>query len=467
MKKIISINNNLKTLYGHFFSHDLEINNGCDRLNIEFSSLSNKNFETDNQKFIKTFSSTETGTSSRDSIDTFTSELCESIKVENENKTKIYFAYIGSSQEYTHLLTRILPSLDDKSRIYINLFDLHFYYSNKKINNNHIKYFVKNYVKKFDNTKVKFFTDSYKIQELFYNEFKHKLEIFPLFFISQNIEINKINKENKNNSSEFNVYYPGKLTESKGAKLLNELSQSLTKNKNVLINTNNKIIKINFKCSVNTNATSSNINKIINNLNINKHNLSLSSNAEEYFKNILDSDLVLLPYDRTYKTRTSGIIVDCGMLNRPVLALKNSWIGDVIEKSGAGFTFEHGTAEEILELILLSVNKFNMISKNSKNILKNIKEYSTVEIFIKDLFNYRPIVPKNKVKVKLKLIEENFLLLYILNKNFYPKLNENKYYDTNFEERLYSLKSLRMQNLFIRFNIVYARYKKKIKRYVK
>lgn len=67
------------------------------------------------------------------------------------------------------------------------------------------------------------------------------------------------------------------------------------------------------------------------------------------------ADVVLLPYRRsTFRTRTSGVLLDAIAAGKPVVAVRGTWAGDLIEQFALGATYEDDDVDA-LEAALVDV----------------------------------------------------------------------------------------------------------------
>jgi glycosyltransferase involved in cell wall biosynthesis len=65
------------------------------------------------------------------------------------------------------------------------------------------------------------------------------------------------------------------------------------------------------------------------------------------------SNLVCLPYRKTYEGGTSGVLVQAALANRPICAPDMKPFSEVIEKFNVGVTFEAENIQSMLEALTL------------------------------------------------------------------------------------------------------------------
>lgn len=73
---------------------------------------------------------------------------------------------------------------------------------------------------------------------------------------------------------------------------------------------------------------------------------------EEYQQQLSEADIVLLPYWRSiYQARTSGVFVEALAVGKPVIATRDTWMSDQLEKHGAGLLCEDRDALDLVRAI--------------------------------------------------------------------------------------------------------------------
>lgn len=73
-----------------------------------------------------------------------------------------------------------------------------------------------------------------------------------------------------------------------------------------------------------------------------------SMTDEGFAELIASADVALIPYQvRPFRTRTSGVTVDALLAGKPVVAIRGTWSGDLIERYGAGLTYSEGNVAEM------------------------------------------------------------------------------------------------------------------------
>jgi len=94
---------------------------------------------------------------------------------------------------------------------------------------------------------------------------------------------------------------------------------------------------------------------------------------DSQFVEFLESgDIIVCPYSKeAFAGRTSGLVIDSMLLGRPVVALQETWLGELIEQSGTGCAVAP-TSEAILDGIREIASNYRVYTQN---IEKARKEY--------------------------------------------------------------------------------------------
>lgn len=72
----------------------------------------------------------------------------------------------------------------------------------------------------------------------------------------------------------------------------------------------------------------------------------------QYAAMVGHADVIVLPYRRsTFRTRTSGVLLDAVAAGKPVVAVRETWAGDLIERFGIGTTYDDGDIEALHDAV--------------------------------------------------------------------------------------------------------------------
>lgn len=80
------------------------------------------------------------------------------------------------------------------------------------------------------------------------------------------------------------------------------------------------------------------------------------------------ADLVLVPYPAwQFQTRTSGIVADAVRMGKPMVGTAETWIGDQIEKLGAGTTFRSGDPHDFARAVREALDGLERFTSNVRS----------------------------------------------------------------------------------------------------
>ena len=78
--------------------------------------------------------------------------------------------------------------------------------------------------------------------------------------------------------------------------------------------------------------------------------------------------VVVLPYRRaTFRTRTSGVLLDAIAAGKPIVAARDTWAGDVIERFGIGTTYDDGDVEALEVAVAEIVDDLETYTKRAED----------------------------------------------------------------------------------------------------
>jgi hypothetical protein len=71
--------------------------------------------------------------------------------------------------------------------------------------------------------------------------------------------------------------------------------------------------------------------------------------TDEGFAELIGSaDVALIPYRvRPFRTRTSGVTIDALLAGKPVVAVRGTWAGDLVDRYGGGLTYTQGNVDDM------------------------------------------------------------------------------------------------------------------------
>lgn len=377
---IISINPDLEDAFGHYLHYDLCIENSLDK-NTDLYILSNKKAKDDllktNRKIIPTFRDKswniglpEQRTIYMDQI--FKLEFKNFLNIfEDLDGEKIFIFYTGS---LTHaiLFLDIIEENKININIHINLFREHFNLNYIKENKTKI---LNDILKIKENDNIKLYIDSDELNKEFKNILNITFDRWPMFPITNfNVPINNslLNKKDDN----LKIVFPGNLRLEKGFDLSIKVANSLSK---VGYST---FIRVTY-----TNVKDQRIKDLVQNISNNVNIIEGILTEEEYLILIKLSDIIVLPYKVSeFKTRTSGLMADAIYLNKPVVAAKNTYMGNIIEKYNNGVVYDTENEEELENAIKKLSKNYNYYLDNAKKCAKEWLKENNVNKLI-EIFN--------------------------------------------------------------------------------
>jgi hypothetical protein len=88
--------------------------------------------------------------------------------------------------------------------------------------------------------------------------------------------------------------------------------------------------------------------------------------SDELYKELLIcADIIFISYRRMeFYSRTSAIMSDAILLNRPIVGPRDTWSGDIIEKNKLGSTFEDGSIKDMYRALCEVHENFEFYKRN-------------------------------------------------------------------------------------------------------
>ena len=97
--------------------------------------------------------------------------------------------------------------------------------------------------------------------------------------------------------------------------------------------------------------------------------------SDEGFANLIRSaDVVLIPYKRRpFRTRTSGVVLDAILAGKPVVSVKDTWAGELVERYDAGSTYEEGDIEAMRSALDAIIEDLDSYRQQVASIRKTVE----------------------------------------------------------------------------------------------
>jgi FkbM family methyltransferase len=97
--------------------------------------------------------------------------------------------------------------------------------------------------------------------------------------------------------------------------------------------------------------------------------------SDEGFADLIRSaDVVLIPYKvRPFRTRTSGVVLDAILAGKPVVSVKDTWAGELVERYDAGITYEEGDIEAMRHALDAIIEDLDSYRQQVASIRKSVE----------------------------------------------------------------------------------------------
>ena len=320
-----------------------------------------------------------------------------------KNKNSIFFLHSLSESEFLETLFFVHNiNSNNNNKIYIvyrrdpRFLKDYFLIINKLINNNF----------------TFLLTDSFKIKNYLEKEIAKKVYLIN---IPINFNYKKINKFFNKKKKFYIISYLGDARLEKGFFLIPSLLKKINLNR-----------KYEFRIQANSNGYDLNFyNETISLLKKNKNLKLLESqlNPDQYIKNLLDTDIIFIPYQsESYRYRTSSIFYEGIYAEKIVIVTPNTWMSSfyndnlILKKLIL-------SNENNLQKILNYINKnYYLLIKNIILLKKNILKKNNISL-LKLLFN-------NSSNAKVLIKNNNKCISYLVDENTINKRTDGSQFGT-------------------------------------
>ena len=86
---------------------------------------------------------------------------------------------------------------------------------------------------------------------------------------------------------------------------------------------------------------------------------------EQYIEMCGHADFFILPYRKShFKYRTSGQLVDAVIMGKPIIAVRKTWLGAIVQKYSIGLVFDDGDANQLAEAITTMSQNIKAIKRH-------------------------------------------------------------------------------------------------------
>lgn len=218
-------------------------------------------------------------------------------------------------------------------------------------------------------TNAEMYTDSEELKAEYQKYFKKKFKVLSVMAETEVIGIDQAKM--KSNKDTLNISYLGAARHDKGFHLLPSLVEYFCEK--------NFKVKFTIQCSVpGTKYIESSCEFALEKLQnlsrkySNKIQLITQPVDQTHYRKLLtQASILLLPYiGETYKTQTSGILVEALTNGIPCIVPASTWLAKELNRTGGGTTFcveEPDTLKNSLEDLIINFNKYNQLAVGEMN----------------------------------------------------------------------------------------------------
>lgn len=307
--------------------------------------------------------------------------VAELINIIDPDTDNIFFMYLADSK-HINIIIEIAKSLGNNNNYFIlNLFHIYKEFFKKRKQFGTLKYEF--YLALASTAQIR---EKYKISlsvetDILQNEIRdymnEHLSIMPMFS-SMLDEFGGGIKSQKTTKAPLTVYLPSTSAD-RGYELVYQL---------ILLTKKKKTFPL-FKFVLrNQNINDKDIIEILKKISDSSEIIEGILPKERYAQLILDADIVLIPYRKEdFYARTSGVYADAVLAGKPVIATKQTWVGQQVLKHANGVTFSDGDVHDFHNALIKLQENFLEYSQNAlvarEDWLKNHNGKTFLQ-FIKD-----------------------------------------------------------------------------------
>lgn len=103
--------------------------------------------------------------------------------------------------------------------------------------------------------------------------------------------------------------------------------------------------------------------------------------SDEYSKRLRGTDVMLLPYRKSYALRVSRVVIEAMLAGVPVITTKGTTLADMTARFRVGMTCEDGSVSDLVEAITRMAESWSAQAKSSFTAAHNAKEHFSVRAF--------------------------------------------------------------------------------------
>lgn len=421
--RIICVNPDLEDDFGHYLHFDLQMRKAVLAKGGDFISLANEKTQDHilqaNPWIVPVFNHNSwllRDAKTFNIENDFRNKLSAIVQSLNQidSKTKnIYYIYTGGVKHIPLVLEIAKQGFSKNNTFVINLFNDHATFFENGVPayfiNEEVQYNLNIPSNMLDRLNIYLCVDSQELQWEIYRHSGKKTLVQPFFNVThfteeeleckEEIDVSQYADRDKN--AKLKVYYPGNLQFFKGYDLLYPLIEKLE--------SENQLQYFDFHIrSVILDNTKPELKEFAVKLQDKAHMINGILDPEEYKQNFINADVILIPYrKKIFYSRTSGVYADSIVLNKPVIATRETLAGRFTEFYKNGTTFTDGDVESFYQALMEIKENYNQyyyqsLQAKSKWLCAN--NVHTFVDFIKQYLN-KNAISKEEEKIE-KVITE-------------------------------------------------------------
>ncbi|MDH5719781.1 MAG: hypothetical protein OEZ13_04075 [Spirochaetia bacterium] len=409
---VISINPDLINDNGHYLYYDKRVSEEAEKNNFDFISLANSECKyscIEEMKIIPFFKEHSWSLRKTDSItteDEYREEFRKLFRSLAGTKDKKYYLYmyLGHIRLLPIIWQELLSAKCENISFLFNLFWSSFDYSDyifkeKKFTEEEKE--IYKFAGSVSNIKgIQLSAETERLSNFLKNQFHIENSIYPFFCVTDisNEQFSENDAKNIKINEKIRVVYPGRQTKEKGWEIVQALSHKIQDIKD---------IELSYR-----QIESNKLDKANNGL-----------DTQEYHALFEMSDIILIPYGKIeFYDRTSGLFIDAVIHEKPIIATKDTLIGNTIVKYDIGQVFIGDNIDELLESIYKLRENYSMYLRNIRDYkIKWLRENNTKN-FLNALLNVKDFkIPSNASSIASEISKLNKYKSQNNLKNFYLK----------------------------------------------
>lgn len=109
---------------------------------------------------------------------------------------------------------------------------------------------------------------------------------------------------------------------------------------------------------------------------------------EEYDRYFAQSHIILLPYRvSSFRNRTSGQLLEALLCGKPVIAARETWLGDILTRFGCGVVFRDGDPNDMAKAVAVALTEYSKLVECCKLYARHYFQFNSVDKAAEFLLN--------------------------------------------------------------------------------